>query len=66
MTEKTKKALMGEMQVAMDALAKLGNVADTISTNDPDFEVADKWNKVLDKCFDIIGDFSRSNGIEAE
>lgn len=66
MTDEHKIALKGEMEKALALLAELGNVADTISETDPDFAVAQKWNKVLDDCFEQIYDFGTENGIEVE
>lgn len=66
MSDKNKMALRAEMQSAMDFLSKLGNVADTISSTDPDLKVAEGWNGLLDGVFQQIADFARDNGIEVE
>jgi hypothetical protein len=66
MSDKNKMALRAEMQSAMDFLSKLGNVADTISSTDPDLKVAEGWNDLLDGVFQQIADFARDNGIEVE
>lgn len=66
MTDEHKTALKGEMEKALAFLSQLGNVADTISETDPDLAVAEKWNKVLDNCFEQIADFAAENGIEVE
>lgn len=66
MKDNHKMALRAEMQSAMDFLSKLGNVADTISSTDPDLKVAEGWNDLLDGVFQQIADFARDNGIEVE
>lgn len=66
MSDKNKMALRAEMQSAMDFLASIGNVADTISSTDPDLKVAEGWNDLLDGVFQQIADFARDNGIEVE
>ena len=66
MSDNHKMALRAEMQSAMDILSALGNVADTIGTNDPDLKVAEEWNTLLDSLFEQVANFAEKNGIEVE
>lgn len=70
MTEHKKK-MTEEVQTLLSTLANLGNVKDTISTEDianntEDAQAAQAWETMLDNLFTEVCDFAVSKGIEVE
>ena len=66
-----KKRLTEEVQTLLSTLANLGNVKDTISSEDianntEDAQAAQAWETMLDTLFTEVCDFAVSKGIEVE
>lgn len=66
-----KKRLTEEVQTLLSTLANLGNVKDTISSEDianntEDAQAAQAWETMLDNLFTEVCDFAVSKGIEVE
>jgi outer membrane murein-binding lipoprotein Lpp len=66
-----KKRLTEEVQTLLSTLANLGNVKDTISSEDianktEDAQAAQAWETILDNLFTELCDFAVSKGIEVE
>lgn len=68
---KNKEQLATEVKSLLSTLANLGNVKDSISTEDiinntEDAKDAQEWETLLDNLFVEVCDFAVSKGIEVE